>query len=153
MSNDHDKSCAQSGQGSHYQRTGTAATTSDGLEYYNRAVRLIADLNSVDSAARGKRLKPGGHLRIDAPISFANRLLIPALAKFHQEYPDITIAVGINDRTVNVVSEAVDRAIPAGELQDITMVGRKIADFAYVTCASPTYLACAGMASSPTDLA
>ncbi|MGL6245906.1 LysR substrate-binding domain-containing protein [Pseudomonas sp.] len=135
-----------------HRTTRAVAATSDGLEYYSHAMRLIAELDSVDNAARGKKLKPGGHLRIDVPASFANCLLIPALPGFHREYPEITIALGISDRPVNIVGEGVDCVIRAGDLDDMTMIGRKIVDLQYVTCATPAYLERMGMPSSPIDL-
>lgn len=135
-----------------HRTTRTVATTAEGLEYYNQAMRLIADVDAVDNAVRGKKLKPNGHLRIDAPASFANCLLIPALPDFHRKYPDVTIALGISDRTVNIVGEGVDCAIRAGELHDMTLIGRKIAELQYVTCASPSYLKRMGTPSSPIEL-
>lgn len=135
-----------------HRTTRTVATTSEGLEYYGHAMRLIAEVDAVDYAVRGKKLKPHGHLRIDAPASFANCLLIPALPDFHREYPDVTIALGISDRTVNIVGEGVDCAIRAGELHDMTMIGRKLGELQFVTCASPSYLERKGIPSSPADL-
>lgn len=135
-----------------HRTTRTVATTSEGMEYYSHAMRLIADVDAVDNAVRGKKLKPRGPLRIDAPTSFANCVLIPALPDFRRAYPDVTIALGISDRTVNIVGEGVDCAIRAGELHDMTMVARKICDLRYVTCASPIYLERMGIPSSPADL-
>ncbi|KAA0973012.1 LysR family transcriptional regulator [Pseudomonas sp. ANT_H12B] len=135
-----------------HRTTRAVAATSDGLEYCSHARRLIAELDSVDTTARGKKLKPGGHLRVDAPASFAHCLLIPALKDFHREYPDITIALGISDRPVNIVGEGVDCVIRAGELDDMTMIGRKIVELQYVTCATPAYLERMGTPSSPIDL-
>lgn len=135
-----------------HRTTRAVATTSDGLEYYSHTMRLIAELDAVDTAARGKKLKPGGHLRVDAPASFANCLLIPALPDFHREYPDITIALGISDRPINIVGEGVDCVIRAGQLDDMTMIGRKVVDLQYVTCAAPAYLERMGTPSTPIDL-
>lgn len=135
-----------------HRTTRAVATTSDGLEYYSHAMRLIAELDAVDTAARGKKLKPGGHLRVDAPASFANCLLIPALPDFHREYPDITIALGISDRPVSIVGEGVDCVIRAGHLDDMTMIGRKVVELQYVTCAAPVYLERMGTPSTPIDL-
>ncbi|MDP9894474.1 DNA-binding transcriptional LysR family regulator [Variovorax boronicumulans] len=135
------------------QRTTRAVTpTSDGLEYYGHAMRWIAEMDSVESAVRGKKVKPSGHLRIDAPAAFANSLLIPELPEFHSEYPEITIAVGISDRPLNIVEEGVDCVIRAGRLDDIAMVGRRVTELQYVTCAAPAYLDRKGIPSSPNDL-
>lgn len=135
------------------QRTTRAVTpTSDGLEYYGHAMRWIAEMDSVESAVRGKKVKPSGRLRIDAPAVFANSLLIPELPEFHCEYPEITVAVGISDRPLNIVEEGVDCVIRAGRLDDMAMVGRKVTELQYVTCAAPAYLDRKGIPSSPEDL-
>lgn len=135
------------------QRTTRAVVvTPEGVDYHGNALRLIAELDSMDSAARGKKSKPGGHLKIDAPASFADGLLIPALPEFHAEYPDITIALGISDRPLNIVGEGVDCVIRAGKLEDMAMIGRPVCELDYVTCASPGYLARMGTPSSPADL-
>lgn len=136
-----------------HRTTRALAPTSEGLEYYQHARRLVAELDEVDSAARGQVLKPRGHLRVDAPASFANCLLIPALVDFHREYPDITVALGISDRAVNIVGEGVDCVIRAGKLDDMAMIGRKVADLEYLTCAAPAYLERNGIPTSPEDLA
>jgi DNA-binding transcriptional LysR family regulator len=67
-------------------------------------------------------------LRIDVPAVFAESLLIPALPDFHRQFPDVAISLGVNDRTINLVSEAVDCVIRIGELLDMSMVGRKLFD-------------------------
>ena len=97
-------------------------------------------MGDVDSAIGGQALRPRGHLRVDAPASFANCLLIPALVDFHREYPDITIALGISDRAVNIVGEGVDCVLRVGKLDDMAMIGRKVVDLEYITCAAPGYL-------------
>jgi LysR family transcriptional regulator, regulator for bpeEF and oprC len=135
-----------------HRTTRTISVSAEGFEYFHQAQRVIAAVDAADTAVRGKKHKPGGHLRIDAPVSFAHRLLIPALPDFHHEYPDITLSLGINDRTVNIVGEAVDCAIRAGKLSDMTMIGRKLFELDYVTCASPDYLARHGEPASPEDL-
>ncbi|WP_256595117.1 LysR family transcriptional regulator [Pseudomonas sp. S5D5] len=136
-----------------HRTTRALAPTSEGLEYYRHARRLVAELDEVDSAVRGQTLKPSGHLRVDAPASFANCLLIPALVDFHREYPDITVALGISDRSVNIVGEGVDCVIRAGKLEDMAMIGRKVTDLEYLTCAAPAYLERRGVPVSPQDLA
>ncbi|WP_241592767.1 LysR family transcriptional regulator [Rosenbergiella epipactidis] len=135
-----------------HRTTRTISVTAEGVEYLHQAEQVIAAVESADMAIRGKKHKPSGHLRIDVPVSFAHLLLIPALPEFHQEFPDITLSLGINDRTVNIVGEAVDCAIRAGTLSDMSLIGRKLFELDYVTCASPNYLARYGEPTSPKDL-
>ncbi|SDL38113.1 DNA-binding transcriptional regulator, LysR family [Modicisalibacter muralis] len=132
--------------------TRAVAATADGLAYYPRAAQLISELDAMDSDMRGNKLKPSGHLRVDAPSTFATSLLIPALADFQREYPDISVALGISDRAVNLVGEGVDCVIRAGRLDELSMVGRHLIELDYVTCAAPGYLERRGMPLHPNAL-
>lgn len=132
--------------------TRKVSATTEGLEYYEHAARLVAEIDEADNAVRGRKVRPHGHLRVDAMASFANRLLIPSLPDFRRRYPDVTLALGIGDRTVNIVGEGVDCAIRAGELRDSSMIARQLLELRYVTCASRVYLERKGTPSSPADL-
>lgn len=134
-------------------RTTRAVTpTAEGMEYYRHATWLVAEVDVIDSAVQGSKLKLSGSLRVDAPSTFATSLLIPALVEFHQEHPDITIALGISDRAINIVGEGVDCVIRAGTLEDMAMVGRELTELEYITCASPTYLKHCSIPKHPQDL-
>lgn len=132
--------------------TRSVAATAEGVAYYRRAVWLINEVEAADSAVQSSRLKPSGHLRIDAPVTFATSLLIPALADFQREYPDITIALGISDRTVNIVGEGVDCVIRAGRLDEMAMVGRPLVELEFTTCTAPAYLERNGVPAHPMEL-
>ncbi|HCI5682838.1 TPA: LysR family transcriptional regulator [Klebsiella variicola subsp. variicola] len=132
-----------------HRTTRTVSSTAEGLEYYAYAIRLIAELDEVDNTLRGKKFRPAGHLRIEAPAVFAINLLIPALSSFQQDYPEITVSLGIGDRTVNMVGEGVDCAIRAGVLQDAAIIGRRLTELEYIICASPAYLQTYGIPTDP----
>lgn len=123
-----------------HRTTRKLETTSEGLEYYNLATKVIAAVDEADNNIRRIKLKPSGHLRIDAPALFAHNLLIPALPEFHKDYPNIVVSLGITDRTVNIIGDGVDCVIRAGSLQNSSLIARKIIDLQYVTCASFSYL-------------
>ncbi len=132
--------------------TRTVTVTTEGLEYYRYAVKLLNGVDEADSAVRGKKQKPRGHLRLEVQVIFACTFLIPALPEFYREYPDITLALGINDRTVNMVGEGVDCAIRAGTIQDLSVIARPLINMHYITCASPAYLSAMGTPRHPHDI-
>ena len=132
--------------------TRNVAATAEGMAYYQEALRLIADMDAVDNAMRANKHKPQGHLRIDVPSTFATQLLIPALANFRHQYPDITFALGISDRAVNIIGEGVDCVIRAGRLDELAMVGRHLVELDYITCASLSYLEKYGTPHHPSEL-
>lgn len=135
-----------------HRTTRHIGVTPEGEEYYRHAARLVAEVDEADSAVRGKKLTPRGHLRIESTTTFAQNILIPHLPDFHEKYPDISIALGTSNRTANIVGEGVDCAIRAGEIGDVSLVARHLFDAGFVTCASPAYLARMGTPETPEEL-
>lgn len=126
--------------------------TPEGAEYYERAVRLLADVVEMDAAAADAHASPKGHLRIDIGSSLANNILIPALPTFLSLYPEVEVHLGVSDRPADLINEGVDCVIRGGALADTTLVARRIGELAFVTCAAPHYLERYGAPSVPSDL-
>jgi DNA-binding transcriptional LysR family regulator len=126
--------------------------TPEGVAYYERAVRLLADLQDMDEAAARTRMQVRGRLRVDVGSLLANMIVIPALPGLRARYPDLRVDLGVNDRPVDLVGEGVDCAIRGGELADTSLVVRRLADLDWVTVASPVYLGARGVPAHPHDL-
>ncbi|MEX3012757.1 LysR substrate-binding domain-containing protein [Acinetobacter baumannii] len=75
-------------------------------------------------------------------------MVIPELAKFRAQYPDISIVLGVNDQPIDLIANSVDCVLRLGTLPVSSMIGRKIADIPMVICASPEYLKRNGIPSS-----
>jgi LysR family transcriptional regulator for bpeEF and oprC len=126
--------------------------TPDGASYYERCMRILADVEETESAFRNVARGPKGKLRIDMPASIGRLIVIPELCEFSKRYPDIELVLGMGDRPVDMVQEAVDCVIRVGELSDSTMVARRIGTFQTLTCAAPAYLERLGEPRSIDDL-
>ncbi|WP_315135065.1 LysR family transcriptional regulator [Achromobacter marplatensis] len=125
--------------------------THDGEAYYQRCVRLLADLEEADGAFLNTA--PKGLLRVNAQGTLAKYFVMPGLPGFLERYPDIVLHLGEDDRLVDMVREGVDCVLRAGALQDSSLVGRQIALMPQVTVASPAYLARFGTPATVDDLA
>ncbi|WP_332607494.1 LysR family transcriptional regulator [Achromobacter sp. ESBL13] len=125
--------------------------THDGEAYYQRCVRLLADLEEADGAFLNTA--PKGLLRVNAQGTLAKYFVMPGLPGFLERYPDIVLHLGEDDRLVDLVREGVDCVLRAGALQDSSLAGRQIALMPQVTVASPAYLARFGTPASLDDLA
>ncbi|MBJ2155087.1 LysR family transcriptional regulator [Variovorax sp. IB41] len=135
------------------QRTTRRVTvTPEGAAYYERTARVLAELEDIESDLTNAQANPRGRLRVDVGSSFANMILIPQLPAFHARYPEIELEIGVSDRPVNLVGDAVDCVIRAGELVDQSLVARRIANLRFVTCATPAYLARHGIPATPANL-
>jgi DNA-binding transcriptional LysR family regulator len=130
--------------------TRSVRPTLDGDAYHDRCVRLLADLEEMESVFRD--VQPRGPLRVDMQGTMARFFVLPALPEFMRRYPDITLRLSEGDRMVDLIAEGVDCVLRAGDLSDSSLVGRKLGTFEQVTCASPGYFAMAGVPKSLSDL-
>src|SRR5262245_18896228 len=77
--------------------------TLDGEAYYQRCLRLIADLEDAEAGFSGA--KPSGLLRVDVHGTQARYFLLPGLPKFLETYPDIRLHIGEAHQPVDLVRE------------------------------------------------
>lgn len=128
------------------------AVTPDGRAYYERTARLLRELEDVDASFAGARVKPRGKIRVDVSGAPARSLIIPALPRFFGHYPDITLDLGISDRTVDLVSENLDCVIRGGPMNELSAVARPLGAASWTTAATPGYLKKFGTPKHPRDL-
>lgn len=127
------------------QRTTRQVTpTLDGEAYYQRCVRLLADLEETESVFTSAAQQPAGKLRVDLHATLAMHFVMPVLGQFCARHPLIELEIGMGDRLVDLVREGVDCVLRVGELGDSSMVARRVARLEQLTCASPAYLAAHG---------
>jgi DNA-binding transcriptional LysR family regulator len=132
--------------------TRRVTVTPDGAAYYERAVQLIADIDELDGSLAAAQTRPKGKLRIDMSGAVAQLVILPALPKFFEAYPDIQIDLGVSDRVTDLIGENVDCVLRAGELVDQSLIARRLADMPMITCAAPSYLAEMGEPRHPAEL-
>ncbi|MFM0649644.1 LysR family transcriptional regulator [Paraburkholderia bryophila] len=130
--------------------TRTVRLTPDGEAYYGRCVRLIADMEEAEGSF--SNLAPKGLLRVNLQGTLARYFIVPALPAFLARFPDIELMIGEDDRYVDLVREGIDCVLRAGNLQDSSMIGRRVALLPQVTVASPAYLAAYGEPADPDAL-
>jgi len=126
--------------------------TADGAAYYERVIKLLADMDDAETSLSNASVLPRGRLRVDVPSPFARMILIPALPAFHAQYPDIQIDMGASDRMVDLIGESVDCVVRGGELTDLSLVARRVGDLKIGIYAAPSYLESAGLPLHPQEL-
>jgi LysR family transcriptional regulator for bpeEF and oprC len=133
--------------------TRRVTVTPDGAAYYERCVRILAEVAETESALSRTRSAVRGRLRVDVPATFGRRVLVPALPAFFERYPELELEVGCADRPVDLIGEGVDCVVRGGEQADSSLVARRIATLDLITCATPGYLERQGVPRHPDDLA
>ena len=126
--------------------------TPEGSAFYDRAVRVLADLNEAErSAAAGAT--PRGRLRVNTNVPFGTHYLIPLLPGFLERHPEVTVEVTLTDTVVDLLEDRADVAIRVGPLKSSQLVAHKLGESRMMLVASPAYLTAHGTPQTPGDLA
>ncbi|MBG0840673.1 LysR family transcriptional regulator [Ectopseudomonas toyotomiensis] len=126
--------------------------TADGAAYYERVMRLLADIDDAETSLSSASMAPRGRLRVDVPSPFARMLLIPALPAFYARYPEIQLTMGVSDRLIDIIGENVDCVVRGGEITDQSLIARHVGDLQLGIYATPGYLRRAGTPMHPREL-
>jgi DNA-binding transcriptional LysR family regulator len=135
-----------------HRTTRSLTLTEAGRGYFERAGRVLADLEDANLSVSQLQAAPRGSLRVNAPMSFGFLHLAPALTDFLARYPEVEVDVTLNDRFVDLVDEGFDVAVRIGSLVDSSSIACKLTTVRRVVCASPAYLQQRGVPVSPDDL-
>ncbi len=127
--------------------------TDAGQEFYQRATQILADLNEAEQCVADADSEISGRIRLAMPLGFGVIVLAAPVADFLAAHPEIEIDIDLNDREVNLIEENIDLAIRVGELEDSSLIARRLASVQIVTCASPEYLRRHGRPAHPAELA
>ncbi|WP_375595794.1 LysR family transcriptional regulator [Algihabitans albus] len=136
-----------------HRTTRSVTPTDEGEAFYERCIRILADLEDAELAMASRSERPRGRLRLDLPVSFGRLHVLPLLHRFMATWPDIVVNVTFTDRYVDLIDEGVDLALRIGGEADSQLVARTLAPHRLVTCATPDYLAARGTPRTPADLA
>ena len=125
--------------------------TPEGCSFYERATRILADLEvAVRVAGLGERAV--GRVRINTSASDFNHILAPALPEFLALNPAVTLDITQTDAVVDLLAERTDVAVRAGPMKSSSLVARKLGETALTIVASPRYLERHGEPHSIADL-
>jgi DNA-binding transcriptional LysR family regulator len=133
--------------------TRRVSVTEAGQSYYERCLRILAEIDEAERAAGDLQAAPRGVLRVTASVSCGSRFLGPVIADYLAAYPDVSVELNLDDRYVDIVEQRYDLAVRIGHLADSSLIARKLGSVASVLCASPEYLQTHGIPAMPSDLA
>ena len=122
--------------------------TDEGDVYYRHCLLIQEDIDQMEASLAGMRDEVQGTLRVNTSITLGRKYISPLISEFLRQYPAIKLQLIMTDTIVDMVSEGVDVAVRVGSLADSSMVSLRLASSRSVLCASPDYLAKAGIPTS-----
>ncbi len=124
-----------------HRTTRRLAVTEQGDTVYQRATRILEDVDAMAQAITTHREAPRGLLRLCSSSGFGSRQLAPALATLAKRYPTLELQLELLDRPVDLVGEGFQLDIRLGQVQEPHLITRRIARNQRVLCAAPSYVA------------
>ena len=135
-----------------HRTTRQLSLTNDGNGWLTQCKNILADIDALKNSASDAHSKPGGSLRITAPAYLSKHWISHVITEYIQQNPQVQLDMVITDRNVNLIEEGFDLAIRAGQLQDSSMISRKLGNTRVKLVASPGYIKKRGKPSSPAGL-
>lgn len=137
-----------------FQRTSRkVALTEAGRAFCERVRPAAEQVAEAHEHLNGFRQRPVGHLRLTAPRIALAPVLQPLLARFHGEFPEISIELSLDDAAVGL-ERGFDAGIRFGASVDEDMVGIRLTpDVRWCVFGAPSYFARRGRPRSIDDLA
>jgi len=113
--------------------------SAEGQLIYEHAKQLPQTLDSVHASLTPE--EPRGRVCITLNHDIAHRFVLPKLATFQQQYPQVQLDLILDDHKLDLIEQQIDLAIRIGLPKDDSVIARLLHQEPMAVFASPDYLA------------
>lgn len=135
-----------------HRTTRSLSLTEEGEYYLEECYDILGRVDAARDTVSALADQTRGTLKVSAPPTLGQMWLGSIVNQFRDAHPSISVQVWLSDEILDPVTDSFDVAIRVGELEDSSLIGRRLADNAFCVCAAPSYLERAGRPQSPEDL-
>jgi LysR family transcriptional regulator for bpeEF and oprC len=135
-----------------HRTTRQVSLSADGRAYCERARQILSDVDDAEGLVVHARKAARGRLRVAMPMALARAFVVPELARFRAQHPELALEVRLENRSLALLADGVDCAISYGKPMDEGLVAQDVMATHLLTCAAPAYLQRRGVPRVPADL-
>lgn len=135
-----------------HRTTRTVSLTDAGRVLFERCERIAQERDEA-IALISQQGEPQGELRVTCSTALGERFVAPILRRFAMPHPRLSLSIELTNRVVDLLAEGYDLAVRTGHVADPRLISTKVASRRLFTCATPDYLARAGIPRDIGDLA
>ena len=125
--------------------------TPEGRLFYDRSIRLLADLDEVERSVAEAEI-PSGKIRVSANVPVGRQLLLPIVPAFLEAYPKLSLEISLTDQVIDLLEQRTDVALRSGPLKNSQLIARKLGAVRMMIVGSPGYFARHGIPKTPDEL-
>ncbi|MDR8398309.1 LysR substrate-binding domain-containing protein [Paraburkholderia sp. USG1] len=136
-----------------HRTTRQVSITEAGQRYLEHCEQILAHVELAEAQATDAGRQPSGRLRIHANTSFGQHHLVPLIALYTQQFPDVSIDLVLAQRVPDLIEENYDVSIVvAPQLVDSSLISQCLGTAGVLLCASPRYLSGRGTPATVEEL-
>lgn len=124
-----------------HRTTRQVSLTESGSQFYEHLTKASYWLKKAEDAVTSQQHQAIGTLKVSTPMSFGRLVIAPLIPQFLKSHPNIHIDMVMDDGYVDIIEGGYDVAIRAGDLNDSSMIAKRLSRVGSVICASPDYFA------------
>src|SRR6202051_4491639 len=125
--------------------------TPEGRLFYDRSIRLLADMDEVEQSV-AQAEAPSGKIRVSVNVPVGRQFLLPIVPAFLEAYPKLSLEISLTDQVIDLLEQRTDVALRSGPLKNSQLFARKLGAARMIIVGSPGYLARYGMPKTPDEL-
>ncbi|MCB9686255.1 MAG: LysR family transcriptional regulator [Alphaproteobacteria bacterium] len=129
-----------------------SAPTPIGTAFAERCAEVVRVAEEAEALVAQRSAEPTGVLRVTATEAVGEGYVAPVVARLLERWPRLSVEVLLVERRVDLVAEGIDVAVRVGRLDDVSLIGTRVAPATVRYCASPAYLDAHGTPTEPEDL-
>lgn len=135
-----------------YRTTRKVSLTESGVVYYQHCRHILDGLSEAEQIITNLHHRLRGKIRVTAPVTYGEEVIIPIINDFLLKYPEIEITLDLSNQRADLLDDGYDLAIRLGQLADSGFIARKLAPRYLYVCGSPAYIEQYGMPNLPSEL-
>lgn len=135
-----------------YRTTRKVSLTEEGKVFYQHCRSVLDGLNEAERAITNLQSMPRGLVKLTAPVTYGESVVLPLINDFLQKYSEVEVTSYLSNRKIIIIDEGYDLAIRLGNLEDSSLMAKKLGSRKNYVCASPSYLNKYGVPHSLSEL-
>ncbi|WP_298939818.1 LysR family transcriptional regulator [uncultured Psychromonas sp.] len=135
-----------------YRTTRKVSLTQEAQLFYQHCRHLLDGLDTAEQAVTNLQSKPQGKIKLTAPVTYGEQKVLPLINDFVALNSDIEVITELTNNRVDLIDGGFDIAIRLGQLQDSSLIAKKLSQRSNFVCASEHYLQKHGEAHSLSEL-
>lgn len=134
------------------RNTRSVRLTDSGLAYFQHCKRIEEEVQNAQESICDSHYGLSGMLRVSTSLTLGQYVIAPHLSRFNREYPGIQVDLNLSNRRVDLIAEGFDLAIRVGQIEDSSLICRRLGGDCAALYASPEYLEQHGEPTHPEQL-